>query len=310
MKKKEIRVLSFLCSIVLVVSLITAFNITSLATQTDLFFSDFEEEKPSIIFRSENCNGRPIVATDLPGDREGHAIKANLVKSFFGLQPNGIGDTLYKYGDFKEGDTFHLHLDLYADCEGELNIYPFVLLCINGFHPKTKAEKEDNYDEWYPTIQEGTLTINEGSDVIPGQQWVTLDYTFTVKENCSSKKRPISFWTDSGAFYIHLSSSMINKDVYVDNVTIDMDTSNEPTKTLPTETTKSKTTTSTTATPILLGDANSDGNVDMKDILLIRKHMSHMSVDLDLKASDYNQDTFVDMKDILGIRKKMAHVEA
>lgn len=318
MKRFEIKTLALLCSILLLIGLVASFNMKTSAEKTVLFSSDFEEEGAKSIYRSENTNGKSIITDEVPGGREGHCVKGNLVKSFVGLQPKGIGDTLYKYGTFKEGDTFHLRLDLYLDKEGDIGLYPFILLCINGFNPKTKEEKLDNYDEWYPKENLGTLTINEGSSTVHGQEWTTLDYTFTVKDGCSSKDRDISFWTDSGAFYLYFESSMVNLDVYVDNVTIDMETNNEPTKTLPTLSTTSKSTTTTTTMNVtqptatdyyaIRGDANKDSSVNMKDILLIRKYMAHIDVEIDLNLADYNNDGLVNMKDILGIRKLMAGI--
>lgn len=59
----------------------------------------------------------------------------------------------------------------------------------------------------------------------------------------------------------------------------------------------------------LAGDANNDGEVNMKDILMIRKVMASVSVTgYNASLADFNKDGEVNMKDILGIRKKMAGV--
>ena len=69
---------------------------------------------------------------------------------------------------------------------------------------------------------------------------------------------------------------------------------------------------STTATKptasgdILYGDANSDGAVNMKDVLAIRKCIAGLSADIDLVAADANADGVVNMKDVLSIRKYIA----
>lgn len=307
MKIREIRSLSFLCSLCLTIVLVASLNITSMASPVALFSSDFEEEDAKSIIRSENANGRVQITEEVPGGRDGHCMKANLAKSFFGLQPKGIGTTLYSYGTFQEGDTFHLRVDVYPDKEGDLSIYPFILCCINGYNPKTKEEKLANYKEWYPKENLGTLTINEGGSTIKGQEWTTLDYTFTVKDGCADGGRDVDFWTDAGAFYIYFESSMAGLDVYVDNVIIDMDTNIEPTKTLPNATTTTKTT-ETTQPELLLGDANDDGVLDMKDVLFIRKKMAHMTVTINEKNADYNGDGNLDMKDVLSIRRFLAHM--
>lgn len=54
------------------------------------------------------------------------------------------------------------------------------------------------------------------------------------------------------------------------------------------------------------GDANHDGSIDMKDVLVIRKYIANLTADLDLKAADCNGDGEVDMKDVLLLRQYIA----
>ena len=56
----------------------------------------------------------------------------------------------------------------------------------------------------------------------------------------------------------------------------------------------------------LYGDANDDGNVDMLDVLLIRKKIAKQPVTLNQVNSDVTHDNSVDMLDVLKIRKKIA----
>ena len=60
----------------------------------------------------------------------------------------------------------------------------------------------------------------------------------------------------------------------------------------------------------LYGDANRDGNVDMKDVLIIRKYIAHLikEEDINFPAADVNFDGSVDMKDVLLIRKFISHL--
>ena len=57
---------------------------------------------------------------------------------------------------------------------------------------------------------------------------------------------------------------------------------------------------------ITYGDANGDGNVDMLDVLLIRKYIAKQPVTIDLTVSDVTCDDSVDMLDVLLIRKYIA----
>ena len=60
---------------------------------------------------------------------------------------------------------------------------------------------------------------------------------------------------------------------------------------------------------IFYGDVNSDGNYDMKDVLLIRKFIAGMDVKgADLDAMDANADGDVNMKDVLMLRQYVAKV--
>ncbi len=57
---------------------------------------------------------------------------------------------------------------------------------------------------------------------------------------------------------------------------------------------------------VLLGDANKDGAVNLKDVLVMRKYLSGADVDIDLVAGDMNEDAAVNMKDVLALRKELA----
>ena len=59
----------------------------------------------------------------------------------------------------------------------------------------------------------------------------------------------------------------------------------------------------TSGSDVMLGDVNGDGSVDNLDVLLIRKYMSKIDVDINLKAADVNGDNCVTNLDILIIRK-------
>ena len=62
----------------------------------------------------------------------------------------------------------------------------------------------------------------------------------------------------------------------------------------------------TTPPALLLGDANSDGAVNMKDVLVLRKFMADLEVSIDMVAADVTQDGTVNLKDVLQLRKFIA----
>ncbi len=254
--------------------------------------------------------GKSKVVDELP-DRDGSGVRVEMIydRVMIGIQPKGIGNLLYPYGEFVEGDTFHFKMDVYLDVDNPQDFYPFVLLCIGG-GAMTPQEKEENYDEWYPSEKNGQAKNLSGISEIQPRTWTTVEYEFTVKDQCSSKGRNVSFYTDAGAFYLYFGSQVLNKNIYLDNVLIEMDTAADPTaRTLPTTapktTIKEPTTAPKTQPTVIAGDANDDGAVNMKDVLTIRKHLAGISVTLNEKAADLNGDGAVNMKDVLALRRQL-----
>ena len=66
--------------------------------------------------------------------------------------------------------------------------------------------------------------------------------------------------------------------------------------------------TATSADPVFLGDANEDGAVNMKDVLVLRKYLAGIAVTYNAKNADVNEDGVVNMKDVLILRKYLAGI--
>ena len=58
------------------------------------------------------------------------------------------------------------------------------------------------------------------------------------------------------------------------------------------------------------GDANADGDVNMKDVLVDRKYVADMESNVDFEAGDVNGDDEINMKDVLLLRKYVAGLDA
>ena len=85
----------------------------------------------------------------------------------------------------------------------------------------------------------------------------------------------------------------------ISDVSVNSDVSTEPISDIST----------TSITPAVVGDANGDLVVDLKDVLSIRKHVANMEQDFfDEMMADVNIDGNIDMKDILEIRKYIANM--
>ena len=87
-------------------------------------------------------------------------------------------------------------------------------------------------------------------------------------------------------------------------------TGTEPSESTPSqsETTPSESKTEPSQPSVIVGDANGDGAVNMKDVLLARKYLAGIEVTIDLTAADVNGDGAVNMKDILEMRKFLANI--
>ncbi len=58
----------------------------------------------------------------------------------------------------------------------------------------------------------------------------------------------------------------------------------------------------------IYGDANNDGAVNMKDVLILRKQLAGMEPIINMKNADVNGDGSVNMKDVLELRKYLANI--
>ena len=299
-----------------------------------LYDEDFEPEDDTKIkspIRSEV--GKSKVVDELP-DREGSGVCVNMIydKVMIGVQPKGIGNVLYPYGEFVEGDTFHFQMDVYLDIDQETDFYPFVLLCIGG-GATNREEKDYNYDEWYPKEADGSALNVRGVKTIQPRTWTTVEYIFTVKDGCTDKGRNVSFYTDAGAFYLYFGSKVLNKDIYVDNVLIEMDTAADPnSRELPTaapkttvkEPTLTPATTESQVTPTEVTEPSdiptetaplptkeNDKTVPSAEPTVMPTVTPTESVTEPdaVLYGDANDDGMVNMKDVLTVRKYLASIE-
>ncbi len=75
-----------------------------------------------------------------------------------------------------------------------------------------------------------------------------------------------------------------------------------------TEPSATATVTGTQGQVVLLGDANDDGAVNMKDVLTLRKVLADFDVPMNYYNADVNRDSLVNMKDVLMIRQFLADI--
>ena len=68
------------------------------------------------------------------------------------------------------------------------------------------------------------------------------------------------------------------------------------------------TATATNVEPVLACDANGDGVINMKDVLVVRRYLAGLDVEYDTQNTDVNSDGNINMKDVLMLRKFLAGI--
>lgn len=162
--------------------------------------------------------------------------------------------------------------------DGEYYIFQMDIYCGTGYAYATLIAGDKEYEplyEWDSTNLSGNISSF-------GPEFITRYYVFGGKGMDLSKGNVALMMMTEG--YI---KSFVG--VYLDNFKITSVKFPDP-------------------DPVLIGDANKDGKVNMKDILVIRKYMAKLDTPIDLIAADVNKDELVNMKDVLFIRKYMAHL--
>ena len=56
------------------------------------------------------------------------------------------------------------------------------------------------------------------------------------------------------------------------------------------------------------GDLNSDGKVNLQDLIAMRKYLARWSVQIDEQAADVNKDEKINLLDLIMMRKVLVHL--
>lgn len=205
------------------------------------------------------------------------------------IWPLGIGDYLVAQGNMGSGDSYVFSLDIACSEATSANavMYPFLItdnanenyftMPSDGFCPSVKAFKNGVF---------------------------SLDHYFV--------ERPVDGETSGGIAFCDENTMPSGATIYLDNVRLVKNGSVTPVLDgkgiffRDTEAPVSKSYKSS-STDSLLGDTNLDGNIDMKDVLTMRKAIASIAVSSYNKDNaDCNRDGNVDMKDVLLLRKFIA----
>ena len=158
--------------------------------------------------------------------------------------------------------------------------------------PTQTSETTPSSSQITPSSSETQPVVTEPSQSVTDQSQTPSSETLPVvtepSETQPTKKINYTFVDENGNTVI----------VYADG-TVEI---------IPKSTETEPSVTATGAPSILLGDANDDGAVNMKDVLVMRKALAGMDVSMNNFNADVNQDGSVNMKDVLQIRKFLANV--
>ena len=171
--------------------------------------------------------------------------------------------------------------------------------CLFGFYQDANAAKGLEYVESWGTAEKGDELVYcswEASNTKQGLSKFGSDINFCV----------FSDGSDDVCHIGNLKLYAYHGSVVPTTRTPSATTASTTKMTIPTT---MPTTASSRVVEILYGDANDDGEINMKDVLTVRKEVAQLDVDyINMKTADANGDGSVNMKDVLAIRKYIAQL--
>ncbi|MCM1507892.1 MAG: leucine-rich repeat protein [Ruminococcus flavefaciens] len=160
----------------------------------------------------------------------------------------------------------------------------------------------EEYNNSNSNVYVKAITVDENGNTIQPK---------TIFNNIRlSDCQPIMTSDDTVKWYVTDNSSVnlyqINPYNIIENSLDDVNTTNTSLTTTSTDTTISTTIATTTATTekSTSGDVNSDGVVDLKDVILVRRYYAgNLDVSINKNAADVNDDNEINLKDVVLIRR-------
>ena len=205
------------------------------------------------------------------------ATEEQIVARFYGpLTKNTLSD------DPNIG--LHFNGENLTAISNEANTHVTVTVFEEGEEPTTTATATETATEAEPTA-----TATETATSASATETATETATSASETETSASE------TETSASETETSAS-------------ESETSASETETTPSATVTASAATETGSETGILGDANGDGAVNMKDVLLARKYLAGIEVTINLDAADVNEDGSVNMKDILDMRKFLANL--
>ena len=160
--------------------------------------------------------------------------------------------------------------------KGDYYVVQFDMYCPSSGYAYAELFVGDK--EYSPTYEWNSDNLSGNIDSLDAA-YVTRYYVFQIDglDLASASNCAFALLTDG---YVHSY-----KPVYADNFKI-----------------------SVVRNPNLAGDVNNDKNVDMKDVLVLRKYLAGLTDTIHTDNADVNEDASINMKDVLVLRKNIASI--
>ena len=301
------KILSLVAVLAMVVTLVSVAAFSASAESTTVYKFTFEDENAMSIMKKGGAWVGDIV--EWPEGSGNHCLRYELnAETHTGagvhpyIWPVGIGGVLAAQGDLEDtGSEFEVNVDFaYAGSTRSSYLYPMILF----------NDEEENYAD-HSTYAPGSNEFNTGTFIWSayevgapvnglGNGGIAFIDEMTLADGAYMYVDNIELtwvgeWQDVGEVFIGYENGTPCEESDLDLGELVPD---------PTEPTEPSGTGSHDET---IGDANGDGAVNMKDVLVLRKVLAGMSVEGYVEAAaDVTADGAVNMKDVLQLRKFIA----
>ncbi len=301
------KILSLVAVAAMVVTLVSvaAFSASAGAQTTQIYKFTFEGENAASIMKKGGLAVGEIV--EWPEGSGNHCLRYELnadTQTGGGgahpyIWPVGIGNVLAVQGDLEDtGSSLELNVDFaYAGSTGGSYMYPFILF----------NDEDENYAA-HSTYAPGSNEFNTGTfewdayeAACPvaglGNGGICFCDEFTLAAGAymyvdNIELNWIGDWTDVGEVFIGYENGATCEESDLNLGAMETEPA-EPT--------------ATGSPDVVIGDANGDGTVNMKDVLALRKIIAGLAVESYVEAAaDVTADGLVNMKDVLQLRKFVA----
>ena len=314
------KILSIAIALVFVLTMMGMATFTASAETTLIYQFTFENGGDTILVKG----GEPIgEIVEWPAGSGNHCLKYTLDSTTHTgagvhpyIWPQGINGILRGQGMLGAGETYELTIDI--ACTGETAgsyMYPFLLcnadLDDESYFDKTNFVPSNRFESHtfvLSALVAEPLADHESGGIAFVDEQTLEDGSDMYIDNVTFSK--VGTWKtlETGAGCYYRDGTPAEGGLHGNPISVEPPTSSDPGTSSNPDSQDPLPSSPDSQDPgnVTLGDATGDGEIDMKDVLVIRKYIAGISSDLNTEAADVNKDGSVDMKDVLLVRKYIA----